>query len=306
MAQKRKDFGLSYSSKKNIKSFIKEDGTSNVIHINRSKTIDDLYTYLISISWPLFFVFITLGYLAINILFALLYLIIGIDQLTIASDSLLNNFLNAFFFSAQTVTTVGYGTVSPQGVGTGILSSFEAFIGLLSFSFITGLLYGRFSKPKASVRFSKPIALRKFEEERALMFRLANKRKSIMIEPKITVTLSISNKNENGTYKRNFYPLNLQYDKITYLPTIWTVVHKIDNESPLYNYSNEEISKLNARIYILFEYHEDSFSQRVYQMHSYDFKEIVPNVKFKSSIAYSEDGYTILDHDVLNQLEPED
>lgn len=302
---KIKDPGFGYGSTEKEKSFIKEDGTSNVIHLNRPRNLDDLYTYLISISWMHFFGLVLLGFIAINSLFALIYLSIGIENITQSTGNLWIDFLNSFFFSAQTITTVGYGGLSPIGLLAGIISSFQALVGLLSFSFITGLLYGRFSKPKSSVTFSKFILLRKFENDRAIMFRLMSSRKQIMIEPEIKVTLSVSEKDSFGNFSRSFYKLSLERDSITYLPTMWTVVHKINEDSPLYSYSNEEIKKLKAKLYILFQNHEESFSQKVYQIHSYDFKNLVMNHQFKKSTIFNQEGYTVLDHDLLNSTEPQ-
>ncbi|WP_139958535.1 ion channel [Flavicella sediminum] len=301
-----KDPGLGYNSNKNIKSFIDENGESSIIHQNRPRNINDLYTYLIHISWIKFFGFIVFGYLLINSFFALIYLTYGVEKISISTDTLFSEFLHAFFFSAQTVTTLGYGASAPTDIVTGLISSFEALLGLLSFSFVTGLLYGRFSKPKASVRFSKNMVYRKFEDSHAIMFRLVSKRTSIMIEPEAKVTLSISKKTTKNEFKREFFSLKLEREAITYLPTVWTLVHIIEKGSPLYKYTEAELTELKAKLIILFQYHEDSFSQKVYQIHSYDFDKLLINRKFAPSVSFNEDGYTVLDHDAIDKTEPMD
>jgi inward rectifier potassium channel len=174
---------------------------------------------------------------------------------------------------------------------------------LLSFSFITGLLYGRFSKPKASIKFSESLILRDFKKHRAIMFRLMNSRKTVMIEPEISVTLSISEKDKKGEFNRNFFTLKLERNKIMYLPTVWTVVHEINEESPLFHYSNEEIKKLDAFLYILLSYHEQSFAQQVYRIYSYDFEDLKTEVKFVPANHFDESGYTVLNHDKLGEVE---
>jgi inward rectifier potassium channel len=208
-----------------------------------------------------------------------------------------------FFFSAQTLTTVGYGGIAPKGITANLIAAFQAMLGLLSFSFITGLLYGRFAKPKAAIRFSDNIIVRDFKEHKALMFRLMNNRKTVMIEPEIKVTLSVNEKNKEGKYKRGFYELKLERNKIMYLPTVWTVVHEIDKESPLYKYTNEEMEKLDAKVYILLKYHEESFGQSVYQATSYDFSKLEINMKYAPSSHFNEDGFTILDHCKLSEVQ---
>lgn len=303
MAKKVKDPGFGYQSLKNAKRLINDDGTSNVIHVNSTKNWSDLYSHLIEISWRRFFFFVILVYTIINILFAVIYNIIGIEQITPSTGNVFRDLLNGFFFSAQTVTTVGYGGIAPQGLIANIIASFQAMIGLLGFSFITGLLYGRFSKPKAVIKFSKNLIVRDFKEHRAIMFRLMNSRKKMMIEPHITVTLSVSEIDEKTKdYNRNFYQLSLERDKIMYLPTMWTVVHELDEKSPLTKYSNTELQKLDAEMYILLEYHDQAFSQKLFKIYSYKFCQLKANMKFDTSFSFNEEGFTILDHHKLDEL----
>lgn len=303
MAKRIKDPGFGYNSTKNAKKIINPDGSSNVKHANRNNFASDLYSFLINISWYQFFFLVLSLYILINVLFGFAYLSIGIEQITKPKGTFWKDFLNGFFFSAQTLTTVGYGGIAPKGITANFIAAFEAMIGLLSFSFITGLLYGRFSKPSASIQFSNYLLVRNFENQRALMFRLINSRKTIMIEPEITVTLSISEKEEDGQFKRKFFTLKLERNKITYLPTVWTVVHKITEESPLFKYSNYEIKKLDAFLYILLSYHEQSFAQKVYRIYSYDFDDIQADVKFVPTSYFNEDGFTVLDHSKLSTVE---
>ncbi|WP_428740678.1 ion channel [Tenacibaculum sp.] len=303
MARKVKDPGFGYNSQKNAQTIVNKDGTSNVIHTNRKFSADDLYTFFIELSWWQFFILIVLGYSLLNVLFGIVYVMIGIEEITVSKGNFIDDFLNGFFFSAQTLTTVGYGGIAPKGITANCIAAFEAMIGLLSFSFITGLLYGRFSKAKASIRFSENLILRDFKEDRALMFRLMNRRKTVMIEPEVSVTLSISEKDKHGEYKRKFYQLKLERDKIMYLPTVWTIVHEIDDKSPLGKYSNQEIEKMDGKLYVLIQYHEESFGQKVYQISSYDFSTLEIDKKYVSSYYFDENGYTILDHEKLSKVE---
>lgn len=303
MAKSVKDPGFGYNSKKNAKNIINDDGSSNVLHINRKNNIGDLYAFFIDISWSKFFLLIIVSYTLLNVFFGLVYVVVGIEQITPAKETFLENFLNGFFFSAQTLTTVGYGGISPTGITANFIAAFQAMIGLLSFSFITGLLYGRFSKPKANIKFSDTLILRPFKNERAIMFRLMNRRKTVMIEPEITVTLAITEKDKKGEFKREFFRLTLEREKIMYLPTVWTVVCIIDDKSPLYKFTDKEIKQLDASLYILLNYHEESFAQKVYQIYSYGFDKIKTDVKYVSLAGFNEDGYTILDHDKLSRVE---
>ena len=150
MAKKLNDPGFGYNSSKNAQSIINKNGESSVVHTNRRFSADDFYSFFIDLAWWQFFVLIIIGYSFLNIFFGLIYVFVGIEQITPSKGNFISDFLNGFFFSAQTLTTVGYGGIAPKGMLANFIAAFEAMIGLLSFSFITGLLYGRFSKPKAN------------------------------------------------------------------------------------------------------------------------------------------------------------
>ncbi|GAA3517553.1 ion channel [Aquimarina addita] len=299
MAKRIKDPGIGLSSDKQVQRFISPDGSFNIKHINKQTSISRSYNYLISISWTRFFLWVFFGYLVVNSVFAGIYTLIGISSIAVPTGNVFKDFLNAFFFSAQTVTTVGYGRMAPKGMIFGILSSLEALIGLLSFSFITGLLYGRFSKPKSSIKFSEHLILRKYNGMDTIMFRLMSRSTNVMIRPKIEVTLSLSQKTKDDKYVNNFYSLTLERKQITYLPTTWTVVHEINEASPLYEFNREELVTLHGELLILVSYYDESFAQEVHQIHSYVLKDLKTDVVFSPAFYYDEEGYTVLDHDKL-------
>lgn len=300
MPKKIKDPGFGYTTTNKPNRLVNADGSFNMKHLNKKFTFSEVYSYLIDMPWWFFFTLVFLGYVFVNLFFGTLYYIIGIDQLTLKEVSISQDILNAFFFSTQTLTTLGYGAISPIGNTAALVAAFEAFLGLLSFSFFTGLLYGRFSKPKAAIRFSDTFVIRPFKKSNALMFRLMNKRKNIMIEPEINVTIAINTTTVNGGFKREFFQLPLERKKIMYLPTTWTIVHEIDEASPLFNYTHKAFKSLNAELFVLLEYYEDSFSQKVYQLHSYNFNQLELNKQFMPAYYFDADGAAILDHSKLS------
>ncbi|MFK7746911.1 MAG: ion channel [Kordia sp.] len=296
MAKKVKDPGLGEASVTSAKRIVNKDGSFNIKHVHRKTGISALYTYLVDISWTHFFCLVFLVYFIINITFATIYVTIGVQYISVEPQGFFIDFVNAFFFSSQTITTLGYGAMAPTSIITGIVSSFQALIGLLSFSFVTGLLYGRFSKPKASIEFSDEIIYRDFKEGKALMFRLMNSKKDVMINPTVKVTLAITEADQAHGYQRNFYQLELERDHITYLPTTWTLVHEITEESPIYKFSEKELKTLNGEFLIMVSYYDEAFNEEVYKLHSYTFEELVMNVAFEKAFYYDEDGFTVLDH----------
>lgn len=300
---KIKDPGFGYKTAASAKRMVNADGSFNLKHLNKKFSVSEIYSRLINMPWLKFIALIFVWYGVLNLFFASIYYSIGVEHLTLAKVNASQDFLNAYFFSAQTLTTLGYGLISPQGNLAAFISSLEALIGLIGFAFMTGLLYGRFSKPKAAIRFSEVMVLRPFKEKKAIMFRLMNKRANVMIEPEITVTLAVNQFDENGELVRKFFKLDLERDKIMYLPTTWTIVHEIDDESPLNIYTDSQILALNAELLILMEYHEDAFAQNVYQMHSYSFSDLVGGSKFVTAYYFDENGQAILDHSKLSDTE---
>ena len=304
MENKIKDPGIGNASSEHAKRMMNPDGTFNLKYINKPRKFSEAYHYLVNITWFHFFTLIFVFGFLINAVFALLYILIGIEQITPSTGEFVLDFYNAFFFSTQTFTTLGYGVMAPHGIPSGFISSFEAFLGLLLFAFATGLIYGRFSKPRSATLFSKNLIIRDFNNGRAIMFRLVNHRKTIMIYPKITVTLSLSVKNASGDYINNFYNLKLERDSINYLPTTWTVVHELDCDSPLSEYSNEDIKKLHGELLIMISYYDESFNQEVHQMHSYVLNEVQIDFKFKKAQYFNKAGELVLDYKCFDVIEP--
>lgn len=303
MGEKIKDPGLGNNSAPYAERMMNPNGTFNIIHLNKSRKFSEAYNFLLGISWGYFFLLTFLMGFVLNAFFALIYLLIGIEEITASTGSLMQDFLNAFFFSAQTFTTLGYGAMSPTGIASGIISSFEAFFGLVVFAFVTGLLYGRFSKPKAAIRFSEHIVLRDFKHTKAIMFRIVNNRKSVMIYPRVTITLSLTRKNNLGEYVNDFYNLSLERRSINYLPTTWTIVHEIDEESPLFGFSKEELKAQNGEFLIMISYYDEAFNQEIHQMHSYTLNELNLDYKFVRAYYYNEKGKMVLDHKLFDCVE---
>lgn len=281
---------------------INKDGSFNIERKNQSSRISDTYHYLINLSWTKFFLWATLAFFILNLFFAFIYVFIGVEAINVNEEGFFYNLAQSFFFSVQTLTSLGYGALAPKGLISGVISSFEAYLGLIMFAFLTGLIYGRFSKPKASIRFSKKIVYRDFNHTKALMFKVVNNRNSVMIKPKVTVTLSLSSIGEDQSVKRNFYSLNLERDEITYLPTTWTIVHEIDNESPLNKFTKEELLDQNGEILVMLTYYDESFNQEVHQMYSYQLNEILLNHRFKQAYSYNEKGQMVLDYNLFDDV----
>lgn len=242
-----------------------------------------------------------------NTLFASLYIMIGVQKLQgidAQEADVLNGFAQAFFFSSQTLTTVGYGHISPVGLQANIIASLESFVGILSFAMVTGLLYGRFTLPKAYLRFSENIIVAPHKGQRALMIRIASYKNNHItdVEAKMTLAMHVM---EDGKKVSKFFSPKLEIDTITSLALSWTIVHLIDEESPFYDMGKEEILHSDFEIMYHIKGFDDHFSNIVQQRGSYTRDEMAYGAKFRPAFYSTEDGTTtVLELDKLNLHEP--
>ncbi|MGI8951528.1 MAG: ion channel [Chitinophagaceae bacterium] len=246
---------------------------------------------------------IIIFFILINIFYTLIYLITGIDQLQgFITTTEWGKIKELFFFSTETFTTVGYGRINPVGDGANIISSFEAMSGFLSFAIATGLIYGRFSKPKAYLAFSEHALITPYHDKMALMFRVASYKDNHTItnaEIKVSTALMVQ---ENGNSVFKFYELPLERSRVDSLTMNWTVVHPIDENSPLLDFNFEDMKAADLEVYVLVRGFDDVYSNTVLKRTSYTFEEIKFNVKFVQMYHESEDGKTtILELDKLGK-----
>jgi inward rectifier potassium channel len=303
MFKQAQDPGLGEKYFKHTKRIINKDGSFNIKRTGGGLSSINGFHYLINISWTKFLLIVFAGFVSINLLFAVLYQFAGIENLSnAAAQNKMQSFLNTFFFSVQTFATVGYGGIHPTGIFSNIIASLESMTGILSFALATGLLYGRFSKPSAKIIFSEKALITPFKEGKALMFRVANSRENILMEMEANAMLTFLDKSE-GRFTRKYFPLKLEIKFIYFFPLPWTVVHTIDEESPLFGKTVKELEELEAELLIMIKGFDDSFSQHVIARSSYKHDEIDWDVKFVRAYTTDESGETIVDLEKVSETE---
>ena len=286
-----------------INRLINRDGTFNVKRAGTDGSIRSAYHGLLSLSWPGFFLRVFLWYLAFNLLFAIFYVLIGVDTLGgVESTGLITDFGNAFFFSVQTFTTVGYGHVHPIGLPANIIASIEALCGLLTFALFTGTLYGRFSRPNAKLYFSPKAIISPYKDISSLQFRVANLRDNVMMELNATVLLVLREK-EGDSERLRYYNLKLETESILFMPLSWTVVHPINEDSPLYGMCTQELESMESEIMVMVKGFDDGFGQHVYTRFSYTSDEMVCGARFVRPFESDGGGGVLLDMEMVGQYE---
>lgn len=274
------------------------DGTFRVKRKGRSYF--DAYMWMIHMAWPRFFLLLFIGYLLVNLIFATLFYLIGIENLTgVSQDPSAGAFFTAFFFSIQTFTTVGYGYLSPLTPMANWIASLDAFSGLLYMALSTGMFFARFAIPGPSIVFSDIAVICNFKEGKALMLRLANLHNNKIIDLDATMIMTYVDKEQQA---RKYQAIELQLKRVMMFPLNWTLVHAIDQNSPLFEMSPNDLSDLKVEFIVLVKGYDETYAQTISASRSYTFGEIEWDKRFK--LMYEdEDDHIVLHLDRINNIE---
>jgi len=282
---------------------LNRDGSFNVERtgLRFFETIS-FYHFLLTVTWPRFLALAAAGYVAINSVFAAAYVACGPGALAgpDAGGTLAARFAEAFFFSVQTLATIGYGRVSPDGLAANVLVAVESLVGLLGFAVVAGIGFARFARPNPQVIFSRLAVVAPYQGITGFMFRLANARSSQLVE--VEAKVSMSWRGPDG--KREFDELPLERHRVAFFPLSWTVVHPIDIASPLFGWTVEQLRASDAEFLILLSAYDETSAQTVHVRSSYKAEEVAFGAKFRSILdAASPDGVVRIDIRGISDLE---
>jgi len=241
------------------------------------------YHLLLTTSWSGFLAVITVSYVVLNLVFAVIYLACGPDALLGAGAAMLGGrFSQAFFFSIQTFATIGYGQIAPNGMAANTVVTVEALVGLMYQALATGLLFARFTRPTAVLLFSGRAVVGPYNDGQGLMFRIVNRLRNEIIELEAQVLFSALEPDKRGGFVRRYVPLTLERNKVTFFPLSWTIVHPIDGASPLAGRTYDDLERAQAEILVLLSGVDEALEQTVHARSSYRADEIVWNARFQS------------------------
>lgn len=263
------------------------------------------YHYLLTISWPRFLGYVIDAYLFANAIFAAIFVALGDGALSgVHASSLGARFAEAFFFSVHTLATIGYGTIAPASLAAHIVVTLETLIGLVGVAVMAGISFARFSRPVANVLFSRNALIAPYRGGRAFMFRIVNQRSNQLVDLQAKVLLSRRKRDGATTNDREFVSLRLERESVVFFPLAWTIVHPIDDTSPLRGWTSEDLAECDAEFLILLNGFDETFSQTVHTRSSYKTSEIIWGARFRSMFNPADEaGVVSVDIRRLHDLE---
>jgi inward rectifier potassium channel len=263
----------------------------------------DIYHNVLTVSWPWFFFQLAAAFIVVNLIFGMLY---AVDRNGII-NARPGSFADAFFFSVQTLGTLGYGAMAPRTLYTNLLVTVESFSGILTIALFTGIIFARFSRPFARVLFSNVAVVAPFDGVPTLMFRVANQRGEAIIDASVTVTLARQHTTLEGVTMRRFQELKLMRSNSSLFALSWTVMHPINLDSPLYGLTPEDMEAQDMEIVVMLNGLDEILADRIYARHAYWADEIVWNRRFVDVISLNNHGHRLVDltlfHDTVNVVD---
>ena len=251
----------------------------------------DFYHGVLTVSWPLFFLELLAAFIAVNLIFATLY--VG-DPGGIA-NARPGSFTDAFFFSVQTLGTLGYGVMAPKTLYANLLVTVESFSGILTIALFTGIIFARFSRPQARVVFSKVAVVTPFDGTPTLMFRAANQRGNSILDAEVHISLASQYTTREGVNMRRFQELMLVRPRNPLFALSWTVMHTLDETSPLYGLDLAEMIERDMELVVMLSGTDETINDRIYARHSYVAEEILWHKRFVDVISVTPSGQRMVD-----------
>ena len=253
---------------------------------------NDFYHWLLGTSWTKFLLLVICVYLGTNVLFALAYLACGPGAITNTEPGAL---IDVFYFSVQTMATIGYGQMTPVGHWPNSIVTFEAFFGIVYSALTTGLAFARFTRPTAGVHFSKVAVVGIHNGVKTFKFRVANGRSSHIVEAQLRLWLIAESMTKEGERYRRSLELPLQRSESPVFSLTWTAMHTLDESSPLVEYLMQEPAQQQWHLLVTFTGYHESLANQVYARHVYLPKDVQQNATFVDIVTVSPDGGRVID-----------
>ena len=259
----------------------------------------DPYHRLLSLSWVHFFLYSAGIYMAVNLIFAGLYMIQpgGIENI----DP--NSFWDHFNFSVQTISTIGYGNMYPTSTYTHTIVFIQVFIGVLNLALATGVFFAKVSLPTANMIFSEKALITSYDQKKSFMIRVANTRSNQIIDAKVYLTLMRKEKTKEGVDMRRFYDMKVVRKHTPLFSFSWTIIHIINEESPLYGWSAEELANSETEFIVTLMGIDGTYSQTIFDKYFYNSSEIHWGGQFSDILYTDNNGVTKINYDQFHKIQ---
>ena len=287
--------------KKNDRRVSVRSGQFEIVKLNTSRWEGrDMYHSMLTFSWPQFIGFLLGSYALINTVFALLYLLGG----ACIAEMPRGSFGSAFFFSVETLATVGYGHMYPVTLYGHLVATAEIMVGMFGLAVMTGLIFVRFSRPTALFVFSRSLVVSNFDGQPALMLRIANLRHQAMVEAEFRLMLIRTEMTREGEDMRRFHELKMQIPWVTVFPAAMTLRHIIDEHSPLHGATPESMERGDCRFVASIVCVDTVIPAPVQSQQDYNWREVHFGQRFAEIYHESENGTLYVDYARLHETEP--
>ena len=263
--------------------------------------LSDLYHFLLTSRWWQLLLIIAGFYVAANVLFAAAYLALG-DGVEHARPG---SFADAFFFSVQTMATVGYGNLWPRTLAANVLATAEVIVGGMGLALMTGLVFAKFARPTARVLFGDAAVIRRWEGVPSLMFRMANARSSQIVEAHVSVMLLRTERTAEGDEVRRLHDLRLRRAHSALFALTWTAIHPIDDDSPLRGADAAALARDAAVVVVAFTGFDENLAATVHARHTYPADRILFGRRFADVLGTTPAGERVIDYRRFDETEPE-
>ena len=285
-----------------------EPSRVRTVHVGETKVLTnqrrhgsfrDPYHIVLNLSWPRFFAGLVLVFVLVNLLFGAAYWLLPGS----VANARENNFLDYFFFSIETLATVGYGNMSPASLMGHTVASIEILLGMVGVAITTGLVFVRFSKPTARILFSDRVIIRNFDGARFLMLRMANERYNRIVEASATMSFIRLEINQQGESFVKIHDLRLARKRTPVFTLTWTLMHKIEESSPLFGVDEQQLTVAQCRILVSVTGHDETVAASVYAEKSYEAQDVVFDGRFVDILKITPDGDRTVDMTRFHDLE---
>jgi inward rectifier potassium channel len=304
-APKIEDPGTGTSFDRPVERLVGRDGRFAVNRVGSTNGLNEGFVSLVSMPTGRFIAVLVSSYVLINLLFGAMYMAVGVEGIGNADlDGSGARWITALQMSVQTITTIGYGYLYPASHGIWAVVAVEGMFGILSFSLIAAVLYARFAKPTTQLAYSEQALIAPFKDGWSFQMRFANRRSTLLMELEVRLLLVMADVDEQGE-RLNYYNLKLQFDKVSFMPLSWTLVHPINSESALNGLSLKDLTDKRAEFIVIIKGVDEGYMQTVYTRHSYRYDELVWGGRFARAFR-SRSGEMELDLEKLSDHTPLD